>query len=81
MVITATLMVLVVNALITFMDVSRAAKITLAAAIGVWIGLAAAAAGGGLRSSGRSRSSDSSWRCRFSRRRSQPHGRQCAIRC
>jgi hypothetical protein len=47
MVITATLMVLVVNALITFMDVSRAAKITLAAVIGVWIGLAAAAAGAG----------------------------------
>jgi hypothetical protein len=47
MVITAALMVLVVNALITFMDVSRAAKISLAAVIGVWIGLAAAAAGAG----------------------------------
>lgn len=47
MVITATLMVLVVNALTTFMDVSRVAKVTLAAAIGVWIGLAAAAAGAG----------------------------------
>jgi hypothetical protein len=47
MVITAALMVLVVNALTTFMDVSRAAKITLAAVIGVWIGLAAAAAGAG----------------------------------
>jgi hypothetical protein len=45
MVITAALMMLVVNALITFMDVSRAAKITLAAVIGVWIGLAAAVAG------------------------------------
>jgi hypothetical protein len=44
MVITATLMVLVVNTLITFMDVSRTAKITLAGVIGVWIGLAAAAA-------------------------------------
>jgi hypothetical protein len=44
MVITAALMMLVVNALTTFMDVSRAAKITLAAVIGVWIGLAAAAA-------------------------------------
>jgi hypothetical protein len=44
-VITAALMVLVVNALITFMDASRTAKITLAGVIGVWIGLAAAAAG------------------------------------
>src|SRR5262249_25776373 len=48
MVITAALMVLVVNALITFIDASRIAKITLAAVIGVWIGLAAAAAGAGL---------------------------------
>jgi hypothetical protein len=47
MVITAALMMLVVNALTTFMDVSRAAKVTLAAVIGVWIGLAAAAAGAG----------------------------------
>ena len=47
MVITAALMVLVVNALTTFMDVSRVAKITLAAVIGVWIGLAAAVAGAG----------------------------------
>ena len=47
MVIAATLMVLVVNALTTFMDVSRAAKIALAIVAGVWIGLAAAAAGAG----------------------------------
>jgi hypothetical protein len=47
MVITATLMVLVVNTLITFMDVPRVAKVTLAAVFGVWIGLAAAAAGAG----------------------------------
>jgi hypothetical protein len=47
MVITAALMLLVVNALIIFMDVSRVVKITLAALIGVWIGLAAAAAGAG----------------------------------
>jgi len=47
MVITAALMLLVVNALTTFMDVSRVAKITLAALIGVWIGLAAATAGAG----------------------------------
>src|SRR4029453_8531817 len=47
MVVTAALIMLVVNALTTFMDVSRAAKITLAAVIGVWIGLAAAAAEAG----------------------------------
>src|SRR5262245_31771794 len=47
MVITATLMVLVVASLVTFMDVSHVAKITLAAVIGVWIGLAAAVAGAG----------------------------------
>jgi len=46
-IITAALMMLVVNALITFMDVSRSAKVTLAAVIGVWIGFAAAAAGAG----------------------------------
>jgi hypothetical protein len=47
MVVAAALMVLVVNTLTIFMDASRAAKITLAAMIGVWIGLAAAAAGAG----------------------------------
>jgi hypothetical protein len=46
-VITAALMVLVVNTLTLVMDASRAAKITLAAVIGVWIGLAAAMAGAG----------------------------------
>jgi hypothetical protein len=46
-IITAALMVLVVNTLIIFIDVSRAAKITLAAVIGVWIGLAAATAEAG----------------------------------
>jgi hypothetical protein len=46
-VVTAALMMLIVNGLITFMDISRAAKITLAAVIGVWIGLAAAVAGAG----------------------------------
>ena len=46
-VVTAALIVLVVNALTTFMDASRASRITLAAVIGVWIGLAAAAAGAG----------------------------------
>ena len=46
-VITVALMVLVVNTLITFMDVPRVAKVTLAGMFGVWIGLAAAAAGTG----------------------------------
>jgi hypothetical protein len=82
MVITATLMVLVVTSLITFMDVSRVAKITLAAVIGVWIGLAAAVAEpGGSRSRDRCQWSGSSWWCRFSWRRSRPHGRRCARRC
>src|SRR5215510_13683095 len=40
-------MVLFVNTVTTFMDIPRVAKITLAAVIGVWIGLAAAAAGAG----------------------------------
>src|SRR5262245_48617399 len=46
-VIMVALMVLVVNTLITFVDVSRVAKVTLAGMFGVWIGLAAAAAGTG----------------------------------
>jgi hypothetical protein len=46
-VITAALMVLIVNALTTFMDVTRAAKIALAIVLGAWIGLAAAVAGAG----------------------------------
>ena len=48
LIITTALMVLVVNTLTIFIDASRAAKVTLAAAIGVWIGLAAAAAEGWL---------------------------------
>jgi hypothetical protein len=47
MVITAALMVLVVNTLTTYMDTPRVAKTALAAVIGVWIGLAAAVAGAG----------------------------------
>ena len=47
MVITATAMVLFVATLTTFMDAPRAARMTLAAVIGLWIGLAAAAAGAG----------------------------------
>ena len=46
-VITAALMVLVVTVLTIFLDVSRVAKIALAAVIGVWIGLAAAVAEAG----------------------------------
>ncbi len=42
MIIAAALMVLIVNALTTYMNVSLP-KITLAAVIGIWIGLAAAA--------------------------------------
>jgi len=37
-------MVLIVSALITFMDVSRTAKMTLAVVLGLWVGFAAAAA-------------------------------------
>jgi hypothetical protein len=44
---TAALMVLVVNTLITFVDVPRVAKVTLAGMFGVWIGVAAAAAAAG----------------------------------
>jgi hypothetical protein len=47
LVITTALIVLIVNTLITFIDASRAAKVTLAGVIGVWIGLAAAAAEAG----------------------------------
>jgi hypothetical protein len=47
MVITAAIMVLFVNVLTTFMEISRVAKLVLAAVIGLWIGLAAAAAGAG----------------------------------
>jgi hypothetical protein len=46
-IVTTALMVLVVNTLTIFMDASRAAKVTLAAVFGVWIGLAAAAAQAG----------------------------------
>ena len=45
---TAALMVLVVNAVIIFMNIPRGAKVTLAGMIGVWIGLAAAAAATGM---------------------------------
>lgn len=47
LIITTALMVLIVNTLTTFIDASRAAKVTLGAMIGVWIGLSAAAAEAG----------------------------------
>ena len=47
LIITPALMVVVVNTLIIFIDASRAAKVTLAAVIGLWIGLAAAVAEAG----------------------------------
>jgi hypothetical protein len=43
---TAALMVLAVNAVITFMDVSPSAKLTRATLAGLWIGVAAAAGSG-----------------------------------
>ena len=54
LIITTALMVLVVNTLTIFIDASRAAKVTLAAIIGVWIGLAAAVALAGWLSIARS---------------------------
>ena len=47
LIITTALMVVVVNTLIIFIDASRAAKVTLAVVIGLWIGLAAAVAEAG----------------------------------
>src|SRR5215468_5792149 len=47
LIITTALMVVVVNTLIIFIDASRAAKVTLAVVIGLWIGLAAATAEAG----------------------------------
>jgi hypothetical protein len=46
-IITAALMVLVVNALIVYLDIGRGAKLALAAVAGLWIGLAAAASASG----------------------------------
>jgi hypothetical protein len=46
-IITAALMVLVVNALIVYFDIGRGAKLALAAVAGLWIGLAAAASASG----------------------------------
>jgi hypothetical protein len=46
-VVTATLMVLVVSALVTYLEVGRSAKLALAGIAGLWIGLAAAASASG----------------------------------
>jgi hypothetical protein len=46
-ILTLALMVLAVNAVITFMDVSQSAKLYLAALAGLWIGIAAAAGSAG----------------------------------
>jgi hypothetical protein len=46
--VTAALMVFAVNAVIVFMDISRFAKLALALASGLWIGLSAAAGAAGM---------------------------------
>ena len=46
-IVTAGLTVFVVTALLVFMDISRNAKLTLAALLGLWIGIAAAAGAAG----------------------------------
>ena len=46
-ILTATLMVVVVNALVTYLEVGRSAKLTLAGIAGLWIGLAGAASASG----------------------------------
>src|SRR5215813_1455903 len=60
MVVTAASMMVLADALITFVSLSRAARITLVAATGVWIGVAAlvAEAAGGSGSSSSSHHSD-----------------------
>src|SRR5262249_15640774 len=47
LIITTALMGVVVNTLIIFIDASRAAQVTLAVLIGLWVGLSAAVAGAG----------------------------------
>ncbi|HSS86455.1 MAG TPA: hypothetical protein VLL30_22100 [Reyranella sp.] len=46
-IVTAALMVLVVTALLVFMDISRSTKLIMAGFVGLWIGLAAAAGAAG----------------------------------
>src|SRR5262245_61419258 len=47
-IVTSALMVLAVNAVITFMDVSPSAKLLLATLAGLWIGIAAVAGSTGM---------------------------------
>lgn len=47
-VVTVAIMMVAFNGVITFMDISRGAKLTLAVFIGLWIGLAAAAGAAGF---------------------------------
>jgi hypothetical protein len=47
-IVAATLMTLIVNAVTTFMDIPRSAKLMLAAVAGLWIGLSAAAGAAGM---------------------------------
>jgi hypothetical protein len=46
-IVTAALMTLIVNALVIYLEIGRAAKLALAAVAGFWIGLAAAASASG----------------------------------
>jgi hypothetical protein len=46
-IVTAALMVVVVNAVVTYLEIGRIAKLMVASIAGLWIGLAAAAAGSG----------------------------------
>src|SRR5262249_48615336 len=46
-IVTAALMVVVVNALVVYLEIGRSANLALAAAVGLWIGLAAAASASG----------------------------------
>jgi hypothetical protein len=46
-IVTTTLMVLVVNALVTYLEIGRSAKLALAGIAGLWIGLSAAASASG----------------------------------
>ena len=81
-VVTATLMVFAVNAVIVFMDISRFAKLMLALAIGLWIGLSAAAGAAGMIAISKPfPSSEFLLLYRFSRRRSQRLGLPRAAPC
>ena len=81
-VVTATLMVFAVNAVIVFMDIPRVAKLMLALAIGLWIGLSAAAGAAGMIAISKPfLSSGFSSRYRSWQRRSLRHGLRRAEPC